>query len=347
MVFQKASMFRLSLLAAVAAGAATAALILGGGHAVGASVGSVSSGVDAGVVDVSTRLSYEQETAAGTGIVVSRSGEVLTNNHVIRGATSIRVTDVGTGRSYGATVLGYSVSADVAVLKLKGASGLETASIGNSTRVRLGQGVTAVGNAGGVGGRPSVTTGHVTALHQSITVGNSPGGAQRLTGLIKSTAPVQPGDSGGPLLDAGAHVIGIVTAASPGFEFQSGGSSGFAIPINTATAIAKQIEAGRSSPSVHVGPTAFLGVLTRAGDSGGSVAGALIQAVVPGSAAAKAGLQPGDVITSFDGHAVPSPLALTTLVLRVPPGRKTELVWLDQLGNRHSASVRPQAGPPQ
>jgi S1-C subfamily serine protease len=343
-------MRRSGVLAAVAAGAAAAsALMLGGAHAVDASagsVGSVSSSVDRGVVDVSTTLAYEEETAAGTGIVLSRSGEVVTNNHVIRGATAIRVTDVVTGRSYGATVLGYAVSADVAVLKLEAASGLGTAAIGNSSTVKLSQPVTAVGNAGGVGGRPSVSRGRVTAVNQSITVGNGPQGAQRLTGLIKSSAPVQPGDSGGPLLNAGGRVIGVVTAAASGFESQHGGSSGYAIPINRALAIVKQIEAGRSSAGVHVGPTAFLGVLTRA-DDGGRSRGVVIEAVVPGSAAAKAGLEPGDVITSFDGHAVASPPALTKLVLRVPPGRKTQLVWLDRSGHRHGAVVRPAPGPPR
>jgi S1-C subfamily serine protease len=347
MVFRTAAMVRLGVLTVVAAGAAFSPVILGGAHAVDASVGSVSSRVDAGVVDVSTALAYEQETAAGTGIVLSRSGEVVTNNHVIRGATAIRLTDVVVGRSYPATVLGYDVSADIAVLRLKSAPGLETVSIGNSSTVRPSERVTAVGNAGGVGGRPSVTRGQVTALNQSITVRNGAGGAQRLTGLIKSSAPVQPGDSGGPLLDGGGRVIGIVTAASSGFQFQDGGSAGFAIPINRTIAIAKQIEAGRSSASVHIGPTAFLGVLIRADNSGRFVAGAVIEAVVPGSAAARAGLVPGDVITSFSGHRVSSALALTNLVLRVSPGTKVQLRWLDQLGNPHSASVRPAPGPPQ
>ncbi len=346
MSFRRAAIFRSSALAAVAAGTAALVVILANGHAVDASVRSASSSVERGVVDVSATLTYEQETAAGTGILVSRSGEVVTNNHVIRGATAIRVTDVVTGRRYTATVLGYDVSADVAVLKLTGASGLGAAPIGNSSTVKPAQPVTAVGNAGGVGGRPSVTTGRVTAVNQSITVGNGVQGAQRLTGLIKSSAPVQPGDSGGPLLNAGGRVIGIITAASRGFEFQRGGSDGYAIPINRALAIAKQIEAGRSSATVHVGPTAFLGVLTRADDSGRS-RGVVIEAVIPGSAAAKAGLAPGDVITSFDGHAVTSPLALTKLVLRVPPGRRTQVVWLDRSGSRHSAIVRPAAGPPQ
>jgi S1-C subfamily serine protease len=346
MSFRRAAIFRSSALAAAAAGTAALVVILASGHAIDASVRSASSSVERGVVDVSTTLAYQQETAAGTGILVSRSGAVVTNNHVIRGATAVRFTDVVTGRRYTATVLGYDVSADVAVLKLAGASGLDTASIGNSSTVRPSQPVTAVGNAGGVGGRPSVTTGRVTAVNQSITVGNGVQGAQRLTGLIRSSAPVQPGDSGGALLNAGGRVIGIITAASRGVELQRGGSAGYAIPINRALAIARQIEAGRSSTSVHVGPTAFLGVLTRADDSG-RPRGVVIEAIVPGSAAAKAGLTAGDVITSFDGHAVTSPLALTKLVLHVPPGRKTQLVWLDRSGGRHSAVVRPAAGPPQ
>jgi S1-C subfamily serine protease len=143
-------------------------------------------------------------------------------------------------------------------------------------------------------------------------------------------------------------VIGINTAATFSFRFESGGSDGFAIPINRAVAIARQIKAGRSSSTVHVGPTAFLGVsLRQAGDSPGSTAGALVTGVLPGSAAEKAGIVPGDVITSFNGRAVSSPTDLATMVLRVLPGQKARLGWVDRLGDRHVATVRPAAGPPQ
>jgi S1-C subfamily serine protease len=272
---------------------------------------------------------------------------VLTNNHVIRGAGGLRVTDVSTGRNYAATVVGYSVAEDVAVLRLKGASGLKTARLGNSATVRVGDRVTAVGNAGGVGGRPTVTGGKVTALHRSITVSDESTGEQRLQDLIKSDASVQPGDSGGPLLNASGRVIGITTAASSGFQFRGASSAGYAIPLNRALAIAKQVKAGRSSSTIHVGPTAFLGVLTRSNSDGGPAAGALVVDLVPGSAAAKAGLLPGDVITAFNGQTVSTPTQLARLVLRISPGSRVEVRWLDDLGTARRAVVRPAAGPPQ
>ncbi len=304
--------------------------------------------VDTGVVDVTTNLAYQGTAAAGTGIIISSSGLALTNNHVIRGATTIRVTDVSTGKRYAASVLGYDVADDVALLKLKNASGLTPATIGSSSRLKVGQRVTAVGNAGGLGGSPSVTTGTITGLDETITVNDGRGGTARLTGLIKTNAALEPGDSGGPLLDGSRRVIGINTAASSGFELESVSREGFAIPINRAVSIGKQIQAGRSSAKVHVGPTAFLGVQVSAADASGAAAsGALVEAVVSSSPAAKAGLVPGDVIVAFAGHAVSSPDDLTSLILRVKPGAKTQIRWVDQAGKTHSAAVRPAAGPPQ
>ncbi len=303
-----------------------------------------------GVVNVNTYLGYQQGAAAGTGIVLSSSGEVLTNNHVIRGATRIRVTDPATGRSYGASVAGYSVSADVALLKLTNASGLQTATIGDSTKVKVGDEVTAVGNAGGTGGTPAVATGTVTGVHRSITVSDDQGGSARLTDLIGTDAPLEPGDSGGPLLDGSGRVIGIDTAATSGFAFRGGGgSNGFAIPINRAQAIVKLIEAGRSTATVHVGPTSFLGIaVAQSVRAGSAVAnGALVSGVLSGSPADKAGLAAGDVITFLGGHTISSPTSLVNVLLRTSPGGTLILRWSDRLGSSHNATVRPVAGPPQ
>ena len=123
--------------------------------AVSGAPGAAVPAVDRGVVDVDTNLGYQNVAAAGTGMVLSSAGEILTNNHVIRGATTIHVTVPATNRSYAATVVGYDVSADVAVLKLRGASGLQTVALGNSGTLTRGQTVTAVGNAGGAGGAPT------------------------------------------------------------------------------------------------------------------------------------------------------------------------------------------------
>ena len=226
---------------------------------------------------------------------------VLTNNHVIDGATSISAVDIGNGRTYTASVVGYDRTGDLAVIQLHGASGLKTVSIGDSSKVTVGQSIAAVGNAGGLGGTPSVATGTVTTLNQAITASDDGGGnAEQLTGLIEVNANVQPGDSGGPLVDSAGNVVGIDTAASQSFSFSSAAGDGYAIPINQAITIAKQIEAGRSSSVVHVGPTAFLGVDLRPSsppaDPAPSAAaersssGATVAGVAPGSPAEQAGL---------------------------------------------------------
>ena len=312
---------------------------------------STTSKVIAGIVDVNVTLGYENANAAATGMVLTSTGEVLTNNHVIRGATAIKVRDVGNGKSYTATVVGYDVAADIAVLQLKGAAGLKAVPIGNSSSVRVGAKVTGIGNAGGTGGTPSSATGSVTALDQTITASDEGAGtSEQLTGLIETNAPIEPGDSGGPLADASGNVIGIDTAASSSFQFQSGANEGFAIPINTAVSIARQIEAGNFKGNVHRGATAYLGV--EVGNSGyyqnGSfLAGVVVVGVVPGSAAEKAGLNYGDVITSLNAKTIASPTQLVNMLLAISPGTKVTLNWDDQYGTTHRSVVKLRSGPPQ
>src|SRR5215469_5525421 len=206
---------------------------------------------DPGLVDINTTLGLAGGAAAGTGQVLTSSGEVLTNNHVIDGATSIKATDIGNGRTYTAKVIGYDQTKDIAVIQLQGASGLQTVNTGNSSSATVGQKVVALGNALGKGGTPSVAVGHITGLNASITASDaSAGTSEHLNGLIHHDAPIQPGDSGGPLVNTAGQVVGINTAASgsTGFQFQTGQNSrptqAFAIPINEALALASQIEAG-------------------------------------------------------------------------------------------------------
>ena len=297
-----------------------------------------------GVVVVNTRLAYGGGGGAGTGIVLTSSGTVLTNNHVIRGAGSIRVTVPSSGRSYTATVSGYSVSKDVALLKLRDAQGLATVRTGNSNAVEVGDRVTAVGNAGGTG-KLTTKSGRVTGLGQSITISNE-GDLFTLPGLIETTAPLRSGDSGGPLL-SGERVIGIDAAAS-GDVFFRGSGQGYAIPINRALKIAGQIDAGRRSSTVHVGPTAFLGVaLRRASDAGEDVAGAVVDRTASGTPADRAGIGANDSITSFAGKRVSSPASLRKLVLQASPGKTVRITWLDPAAGKTSATVRLVAGPPQ
>jgi S1-C subfamily serine protease len=340
---------------------AAAALVAGAGSAWAATAGGtpvlttsqIVAKTGPAIVDVVSTLGYQGATAAGTGIVLTPSGEVLTNNHVIDGATAIKVRDVGNGRVYTATVAGYDAAHDVAVLQLQGASGLATASLGDSARVRSGQRVVAMGNAGGRDGDPSVAGGRVTGLRQSITASDeSAGTAEQLQGLIRTNADIQPGDSGGPLINASGQVIGINTAASAtsGNQVSSATTTqAFAIPINEATAIASQIEAGDSSATVHVGATAFLGVaVTSAGGASGfpASAGAEVAGVAANSAAARAGLTAGDSITSLGGHAVTSPAQIRSVLTGHHPGDKISITWTDQTAGSHTAAVVLASGPP-
>jgi S1-C subfamily serine protease len=321
--------------------------------------------VDPGIVDVNTVLGDSNERAAGTGIVLTPTGEVLTNNHVINGATQISVTDIGNGQTYQADVVGYDRSDDIAVLQLVNASGLKTASIGDSGKVTLNQQVVAIGNAGGVGGTPSVAGGTVTDLNQSITASDdSDGTSEQLTGLIQVNANVQPGDSGGPLVNTAGQVIGIDTAASAGTQIQASQSgAGFAIPINKAGNIGKQIFAKQASANVHIGATAFLGVKVSSGAQNGGgqggaqngggngnfgnggVAGADVQAAVPGTPADQAGLTDGDVITTLNGKAIASSDALTTALQAFHPGDSITLGWTDVQGQTHTATLQLGTGP--
>jgi S1-C subfamily serine protease len=321
--------------------------------------------VTPGLVDVNSTFSYQSAAGAGTGIVLTSSGEVITNNHVINGATSISVTDLGNGKTYKATVVGYDDTGDVAVLQLQSASGLTTASIGNSSSATVGEPIVAIGNAGGTGGTPTSAGGSITGLNQSVTASDALDGlSERLTGLIGVNANVEPGDSGGPLVNSSGQVLGIDTAGSSGsstFEFsgQSATSEAFAIPINTAISIAKQIESGQGTSTIHVGTTAFLGVEVSPSSSanggigsyfGGSGAsttsGATISGVVSGGAASDAGLVAGDVITSFDGQTVATSATLTDLLVPLHPGDKVAVSWTDSSGTSHTATVVLQSGPP-
>jgi S1-C subfamily serine protease len=321
------------------------------------STSQIAAKVDPALVDVNTTLGYQQGQAAGTGLVLTPNGEVLTNNHVIEGATKISVTDVGNGRTYPAKVVGYDQTHDIAVLQLQGASGLQTVTLGNSATAAVGQSVVALGNAGGQGGTPSVATGTITGLNASITASDQASGtSEQLSGLIHHNAPIQPGDSGGPLVNSAGQVIGINTAAGANSPFQLQYQSGspqvqaFAIPVNQAKALASQVEAGHASATVHIGATGFLGVEILSGQNAAANgiqpgSGAAVAGVVPGTPAATAGLTGGDVITAVSGQHVSSPSALQSAMERHHPGDKVTISWTDQAGQTHSATVTLASGP--
>lgn len=233
------------------------------------------------VVDISADLHFLDETAEGTGFVIdAHNGLVITNNHVIDGATSVTVTLALDGKTFPATVLGYDLPADVALLRIDPAGGLTAATLGNSDELRPGTSVLALGNEAGQGGPPSSAAGVISGTGRSIVATDrSSNLTETLHNMLQTSADIRPGDSGGPLINAEGQVVGIDTAAGdtgsrPGSGSASGSGpgsrrgsgpggdfAGYAIPINAALAIARQIEAGRPGPDIHLGMPALLGVL--------------------------------------------------------------------------------------
>ncbi|MGH8961229.1 MAG: S1C family serine protease [Jatrophihabitantaceae bacterium] len=314
----------------------------GGGSGSGTSSAATAS-QQVGVVDIDTVLGYQQGEAAGTGMLVTSGGEVLTNNHVVDGATKITVTIVSSGKTYTATVVGTDPTQDVAVLQLSGASGLQTANFGDSNGVTVGAAVTGVGNAGGAGGTPTAAAGKVTALDRPITASDESGAnSERLTGLIETDAQIEPGDSGGPLYDAAGKIIGMDTAAQTNGQQTT---AGYAITIDHALSVAQQIESATASTNtIHLGLPAFLGVSVVTA-SGSSVTGAGVEQVVSGGPAAKAGILAGDVITGVDGKAIASATQLEPALTAHRPGQSVTINWTDTSGHSHHAQVTLATGP--
>ena len=196
------------------------------------------------VVLINTELPYQDASGAGTGMVLTAAGQVLTSYHVVEGASMIKVTVAETGRTYQATVVGHDQTHDVALLQLKGASGLTAVKI-DDDKTSIGDKVTAVGNAGGTG-TLAAAKGKIVSLDASITTASEgPVASETLSAMIETTADVVSGDSGGPLYDADGEVTGIDTAASSGSEI-----NGFAIPIHRALSIVQQIQSGNETGGV-------------------------------------------------------------------------------------------------
>ncbi|MGV1009410.1 MAG: S1C family serine protease [Dermatophilaceae bacterium] len=298
-----------------------------------------------GVVLIDTVLPYQNGRGAGTGMVLTSSGQVLTNYHVVEGASTITVTVATTGKSYQASVVGSDETNDVALLQLTGASGLSTVTI-DDEQVAVGNSVTAVGNAEGAG-TLTAASGSVSSLTASVTTqAEGSVSSETLSNMIETTSDVVSGDSGGPLLDAEGEVVGIDTAASTGRQID-----GYAIPIQRALAVVAQIRSGTETSTVRIGSAAFLGV--ELGSSGArqqsgygygygssqAVSGATVSGVVDGSAAQSAGLAAGDVITAVDGHSIGSASDLTAAMADANPGDTVTITWTDQSGQQHTAKV--------
>ena len=297
-----------------------------------------------GIVTIVSSLYYSNRTkAAGTGIVLSPNGRILTNNHVISGATSIEVTVESSGETYQAKVVGTDATKDIAMLQLVDASGLVVAGIDATSVVAPGDGATSIGNAKGTGNLVAAS-GTVTAIGENITVGNeNTGASESLNGLIRIDADVVSGDSGGPLLGADGKVIGVVTAASSG----SANITGYAIPIATAQGIVDQIDSGVESGTVKIGNPAFLGIQlsTPRSKSHAGSAGAVIGGVIADTPAAVSGLTAGDVITSVNGAAVASGDELSAAIAAHNPGDTVTLAYADAAGASHRIAVALVDGP--
>jgi S1-C subfamily serine protease len=339
--------------------------------------------VKQGLVIVNTTLQYDSEAAAGTGMVVNADGLVLTNNHVIDDSTKITATVVATGKTYPATVIGYDKTGDIALIQLQNASGLTTVPIGNSSSVKVGNAVVALGNAEGRG-TITATPGQVTALNQTITATEEAGStaSETLNGMIQTNAHIVPGDSGGPLASP-AGVIGIDTAGND-VNDQQQASAGFAIPINMALSVARQIAGGHASSTITIGYPPFAGIFIGSGSSsspqaqaqqegqqnGGGTgsapqcftsnsdltvpsaiapvrSGTLIIGTICGSPAASAGMTGGAVITAVNGQAVGPPGNLTSILARFHPGDTISVTWVSPSGQRTTSSLHLTAGPPQ
>ena len=327
-----------------------------------ARVAAIAAAVDPAIVDINVAFGYNNAAGAGTGIVLSSNGLVLTNNHVIDESTKVSATDIGNGRTYSATVLGYDSVHDVALLQLQGASGLAAVKIANSP-ASVGEQVVAIGNAGGTGGLPSTATGTVTALHQDITASDAlTHTAENLSDMIETDAPIQEGDSGGPLVNTAGEVIGMDTAALASFAFAQQGTQGFSIPIDRALGIAQAIKAGKGTSDIHVGATAWMGLqLVSAGSSNTfqfpngspttqqpatSATGLEVYQSVSGTPAAQAGLAQGDVLTSLNGRSLTSFKQLSHLMIRYHPGDKVKVGWVTPTGQSESATITLASGPP-
>ncbi|WP_237571852.1 S1C family serine protease [Mycolicibacterium lacusdiani] len=301
-------------------------------HAEPADLTSAILAVEPATVRIDTTIEYQGAIGSGTGFVIDPNGAVVTNYHVVAGADTITATVAG--RSFTADLVGYDRTRDIAVLQLRGAGGLPTAAIGDSSTLREGEPVVALGNARGSGGPLTNEAGTVTGFGRSISAKDElTGSFEQMTGLIEFAAPVRAGDSGGPVVDSSGRVVGVTTAATVNFRMGPGGA-GFAIPINDALATAGQIRAGVRSDSVHIGRPTLLGVGVSTGDQDPSVNGVIVREVIPGGPAQAAGLQNGDVLISLDGAPVDSATTLTNVLDRHYPGDVVDLVWIDRAGQQ-------------
>jgi S1-C subfamily serine protease len=281
---------------------------------------------------------------AGTGMVLTSTGLVLTNNHVVADTSALTAQLAGRGPVYPAVVVGVDPTQDVAVIQLEGATGLPVTPFDLSGSLAVGDPVTGRGNAGGLDGTPLSATGTVTSLDETISVEDEEATiVETLDGVVCFNAPIRPGDSGGPLLEASGKVIGMDTAGALSNATGASANWGCAIPITRAITIAQDIESGTASPYIESGHRGILGVSvsTKGGDGG-----CVVLSVTPGDAAATAGLTAGDVLTTVGGIPVPSMADLNVVMQDRRPGDDVTVIWRAVSGATHTAVAVLSAGPP-
>jgi S1-C subfamily serine protease len=277
--------------------------------------------------------------AAGTGMILTPGGEVLTNNHVVSGATSVTVTLFGQTKALPAHVLGTDPGVDVALVQIDHASNLPTVEFGDSARTRVGDPVLAIGNALALAGGPSVTEGIVSAENRTLSAQNDSGQTENLTGLLQTDAAINPGNSGGPLVDSASKVVGMNTAVASSSSGNAPTQNiGFAITVDSIKPLLAQLRrggtggaGGPTAPGVPVN-TAYIGVTVgpvtpalQHQDHLSTSTGALVLSVQPGSPAQTVGLRVHDVIVSLNGTTIANPSDLHTAIHPLKPGDQVTL----------------------
>jgi putative serine protease PepD len=308
------------------------------------SLAQIAAAVQDSVVSITT------QSGEGSGVILSADGYILTNNHVVATAQGDTVQIIfANGKKATATIVGTDPRTDLAVVKASGVSGLKAATFGDSSQMQVGDTVLALGSPLGLEG--SVTAGIISAKDRTIQssdeqtpqspFGNNPFGQQRqqqssstISGLLQTDAPINPGNSGGALVNTNGQVIGINTAIATSGSSSGNIGLGFAIPSNKARQVAQDLMAGRkvSHPALGVSVTEAEG------------GGALVSNVTAGSAAAKAGLQQGDVITSVNGKAVNDSDDLVGVIQSASVGDKVTIVFTRNGAEKTVTATLAEAG---
>lgn len=305
-------------------------------------VGAIAARVSPATVELSVDQHYHADSYGGTGMVLTSTGLLLTDEHVITEADTITAEIGGTGRTYRVALIGVDLANDVALLQMERASGLRTVTLGRSSSAAVGDRVVVVGYPGDAG--PSTITGWVTGLDDAVDVdvpaadrGTSREPKIRYSGMLRTDARTRAGVSGGPVADVGGRVIGMAQVG--------GNDEDFDIPIDRALASARQIAAGHASADVVIGAPAELGVLARTWNTSGRAPGAKVVTVYPHTPARSISLQEGDLILAIDTAAIASGPELRQVLSRYHPGDRAGVTWIDSRGQEHTVKVTLGTGP--